>query len=91
MNDLNNNETCKVNNLNNIILDNDYVKHCDSFLKQFESNKIDKNFKKGLYIYGDYGIGKTTFIKSYLKMKNYEVIYIDYINDEIKKYRTNCK
>lgn len=85
MNDSNNNETIKVNDLNNIILDNEYVKKCDSFLKQFESNKIDKNFKKGLYIYGDYGIGKTTFIKSYLKMKNYEVIYIDYINDEIKK------
>jgi len=84
-NNNNNNETLKVNDSNNIILDNEYVKQCDSFLKQFETNKIDKNFKKGLYIYGDYGIGKTTFIKSYLKMKNYEVIYIDYINDEIKK------
>lgn len=73
------------NTSHNIILKENYVKECDLFLEQFENNKIDKYFKKGLYIYGDYGIGKSTFINTYLKLKNYEVIYIDSINDEVKK------
>jgi hypothetical protein len=48
-------------------------------IKQFIDNFYSaKTFlKRGLYIYGDNNIGKTTFILNLLKKCNYDVIYYD--------------
>lgn len=37
----------------------------------------DEKYKKGIYIYGNSGIGKTKFIINLLKKLNYDVIYYD--------------
>ena len=36
-------------------------------LNNFENNKYDNKFKRGFYIYGDTGIGKTSFVNNLLK------------------------
>ena len=46
-------------------------------LKDFEQNKHNLTAKRGLYIYGDPGSGKTTFILNILKEINYDVIKYD--------------
>lgn len=40
----------------------------------FESNKNNNNYKRGFYIYGNTGIGKTRFISEILKELNYDII-----------------
>ena len=50
------------------------VKH---ILKDFEANESNLLFKKGIYIYGDPGSGKTTFITNILKELNYDIIKYD--------------
>jgi hypothetical protein len=46
-------------------------------LKQFEQNKHNFSFKRGIYIYGAPGSGKTTFVMSLLKELNYDIIKYD--------------
>ena len=43
-------------------------------LNNFENNKDSNKFKRGFYIYGDTGIGKTSFVKNLLKTLNYDII-----------------
>lgn len=47
------------------------------FLNSYNKEKKDTFFqnKKSIYIYGDSGIGKTTFILNILKKNNYDIIY----------------
>jgi DNA polymerase III delta prime subunit len=40
----------------------------------FENNKNNNNYKRGFYIYGNTGIGKTKFISEILKELNYDII-----------------
>ena len=47
----------------------------DLLYKITYSNELD--IKKGIYISGPSGIGKTTFVVNLLKKLNYEVIYYD--------------
>ena len=47
------------------------------FLEYFENNKNDLSIKRGIYIYGDPGSGKTTFIKNILTNMNYDIIQYD--------------
>ena len=47
------------------------------FLNNFEINCKKKNFSKCIYIHGEHGIGKTTFILNLLKNNNYDVLYYD--------------
>lgn len=47
------------------------------FLKNFDENKNSLNIQRGLYLYGESGIGKTLFIKNLLKKNNYDMIYYD--------------
>jgi hypothetical protein len=49
---------------------------CD-ILNNFEKNHTNVNFKKGFYIYGSSGVGKTTFVMNILKKMNYDVIHYD--------------
>jgi DNA polymerase III delta prime subunit len=46
-------------------------------LKSFEANKNNFLFKKGIYISGDPGTGKTTFIVNILQEMGYDVIKYD--------------
>ena len=46
-------------------------------LNTFESNKNDLLVKKGVYIYGDPGTGKTKFITQILNEMNYDIINYD--------------
>jgi|UniRef100_A0A6C0CZ17 hypothetical protein len=52
----------------------EHIKH---FLKEFENNKRDLSFKRGIYIYGNPGTGKTNFIEKLLKEINYDIIKYD--------------
>ena len=47
------------------------------FLLDFEANKADLQQKRGIYIYGDPGTGKTHFIKRLLTELNYDIIKYD--------------
>ena len=42
-------------------------------IKNFENNKNNILVKRGVYIFGAPGSGKTTFVKEILKTLNYEV------------------
>ena len=48
-----------------------------NLLRSFSDNCKDVNFKKGIYIYGSPGCGKTQFVLRLLKKLNYDVIKYD--------------
>ena len=52
-----------------------YVEKVTKFLNYFENNKNEMFLVRGLCMYGEHGIGKTTLIMNILKSLNYEVIY----------------
>lgn len=62
----------------NIILNRqekeNYIK---DILKRFEENKNNLLFKKGIYVYGDPGCGKTTFVTNILREMDYDIIHYD--------------
>lgn len=60
--------------LNNVLLRNDIANKIKDILNNFEMNKKDLLFKKGIYVYGDPGIGKTQFVTNILKELNYDII-----------------
>jgi len=51
--------------------------HIISILKNFELNKNNMLFKKGIYVYGDPGSGKTRFVIDILNKLNYDIIKYD--------------
>ena len=67
-------ETLNMNKILNREKDATQIK---DILKHFEENKHNPITKKGIYIYGDPGSGKTTFIINILKELNYDVIKYD--------------
>ena len=48
-----------------------------SILNEFDTNYNKVTYKKGIYIYGSPGSGKTTFIMNLLKEMDYDVIKYD--------------
>ena len=64
-------------NINNFLNRNDKVKNIKEILYNFEVNKNNNLFKKGIYIYGDPGTGKTTFVTNILKEMDYDIIKYD--------------
>jgi DNA polymerase III delta prime subunit len=64
-------------NINKILNREDQENIIKSILREFELNKNNLLFKKGIYIYGDPGTGKTTFITNILKEMNYDIIKYD--------------
>ena len=53
------------------------IKKITKILSNFEESKNNPLFKKGIYIYGSPGIGKTIFITDLLKTLGYDVIKYD--------------
>jgi len=64
-------------NLNHILGREEDVLKIKSFLKEYEENKSNLLTKKGIYLYGDPGTGKTTFVTNILKELNYDIIKYD--------------
>ncbi len=63
------------NKLFNKILNRDIMeKDIINFLNNFEKNKDDLSMLRGIYLYGNSGVGKTYFINNLLKSLNYDVI-----------------
>jgi Cdc6-like AAA superfamily ATPase len=63
--------------INSILNRNELSKMLKDALTQFDYNKNDDNTNKGIYVYGDTGIGKTRFVNKILKELNYDVIKYD--------------
>jgi len=62
----------------NTILDRNKIKkEINDILINFEKNKKDISHKRGLYIYGSPGSGKTEFITRLLHELNYDIIKYD--------------
>ena len=64
-------------NINSLLNRNEDVIKVKAILKDFEQNKNNLTTKRGLYIYGDPGSGKTTFITNILQELNYDIIRYD--------------
>ena len=64
-------------NINKILCREDKVSNIKEILQQFELNKNNILFKKGIYVYGDPGTGKTTFVTNILKELDYDIIKYD--------------
>ena len=64
-------------NLNKILNGEQQEKDIKNILKEFETNKNNLLFKKGIYVYGVPGTGKTTFVTNILKDLNYDIIKYD--------------
>ena len=64
-------------NINKILNRDENVSKMKEILANFESNKNNLLIKKGIYIYGDPGSGKTYFVMNILKEIDYDVIKYD--------------
>ena len=64
-------------NLNVLLNRMEEEKNLIEYLKYFEENKKDLLTKRGVYIYGAPGIGKTIFVENILKKLNYDIIKFD--------------
>ena len=64
-------------NMNEILNRQDKAASIKNILSDFEMNKNNILFKKGIYVYGDPGTGKTTFVMNILKELNYDIIKYD--------------
>ena len=63
--------------LNDILNRNDMVKNIKNILIDFEKNKTTLTLKRGIYIYGNPGCGKTEFILNIIKELEYDIIKYD--------------
>jgi len=64
-------------NINYILNRKNIEKNIIDTLYEFEKNKTNILSKKGIYVYGDPGTGKTTFVSNILKELNYDIIKYD--------------
>ncbi len=65
------------NNINEILNRNKIENDIKNILNDFSKNYNNVNYKKGIYIYGDSGSGKTKFVHKILKDLNYDIINYD--------------
>tara|TARA_B110000967_G_scaffold164209_1_gene171433 strand:+ start:2698 stop:4032 length:1335 start_codon:yes stop_codon:yes gene_type:complete len=65
------------NNLNTALHRDEMSDNIKQVLMNFEENKNNLLFKRGIYIYGHPGTGKTSFIENILKELNYDVVKYD--------------
>jgi DNA polymerase III delta prime subunit len=64
-------------NINKILYREETAIFIKNILTLFDTNIHNPLFKKGIYIYGEPGTGKTTFITNILKELNYDIIKYD--------------
>jgi hypothetical protein len=64
-------------NYNKILNREEKANYIKEILNSFEDNKNNLLFKKGIYIYGDPGSGKSSFITDILKELDYDIIKYD--------------
>jgi DNA polymerase III delta prime subunit len=64
-------------NINNLLNREDEANKIKEILKNFELNKHKLDTKKGIYIYGEPGSGKTSFVINILKELDYDIIKYD--------------
>ena len=63
--------------LNKILKREDEVEKMKDDLRNFDLNKSNPLLKKGIYVYGEPGTGKTTFVINILKELDYDVVKYD--------------
>jgi DNA polymerase III delta prime subunit len=64
-------------NINKILNREEKANNIKDILNLFELNKNNLLFKRGIYIYGEPGTGKTTFVTNILKELDYDIIKYD--------------
>jgi len=64
-------------NLNNILNRTNQENKLIEYLNYFEENKKNLTVKRGIYIYGSPGSGKTVFVEKILKKLNYDILKYD--------------
>lgn len=64
-------------NLNTFLNRDEEYEKIHTFLKEFEENKNNLMMKRGLYLYGNSGSGKTTFVIHLLEELGYDVVRYD--------------
>jgi len=64
-------------NINKILNRNEKASIIKNILHDFEKNKNNLLFKKGIYVYGNPGSGKTEFVINILKELDYDIIKYD--------------
>ena len=65
------------NTINNILDRDDIANEIKKILRNFDNNHNNLNYKKGIYIYGSPGCGKTEFVIQLLNELNYDIIKYD--------------
>jgi len=63
--------------INSILNRNKIAENIKLFFTSFETEKNNLAFKRGIYIYGNPGTGKTLFIEKILKEMNYDMVKYD--------------
>jgi hypothetical protein len=63
--------------INQVLNRHEITQQITNILASFDENKKNIAFKKGIYIYGSPGCGKTFFITHLLKQLNYDIIKYD--------------
>jgi Cdc6-like AAA superfamily ATPase len=66
-----------MNNLNEILGRDQIYQKIKYILEDFQQNKKDITIKRGIYIYGNPGSGKTDFVVNLLREQNYDIIKYD--------------
>jgi replication factor C subunit 1 len=64
-------------NLDTILIRDSVANDIREFLREFEENKHDLTRKRGIYLCGDPGCGKTQFIKNLLQGMEYDAVLFD--------------
>ena len=64
-------------NINKVLNRESIAENIKQNLIHFEKNKSDLSIIRGIYLYGECGIGKTYFIHNVLKELNYDIIIYD--------------
>lgn len=63
--------------INSILNRQQQIQNLKTILTDFDVNKTNLSTKRGIYIYGDPGSGKTTFVTNVLKELNYDIVKYD--------------